>query len=62
VYEIKNAFSYMSYAKLVFSANKVPETFDETTAFFSPLDYPRLSKPLRRRSGEQEPALGADDS
>ena len=30
----QNIFFFIPYAKLVFSANKVPETLDDTTAFF----------------------------
>lgn len=32
--KFQNAFIYVNYAKLLFSANKVPETYDDTSAFF----------------------------
>ena len=33
-YKFKDFFYFKNYAKLIFSANKVPETSDDTTAFF----------------------------
>ena len=33
-YKFRNAFPFVNYAKLIFSANKVPEVYEDTTAFF----------------------------
>jgi len=33
-YKFKETFTFKNYAKLIFSANKIPETRDDTTAFF----------------------------
>ena len=33
-YKFRNGFSFLNYAKLIFSANKVPEVFEDTNAFF----------------------------
>jgi P4 family phage/plasmid primase-like protien len=33
-HKFKNSFQFSNYAKLMFSANKVPEAYDDTTAFF----------------------------
>ena len=32
--KFKNSFNFVNYAKLLFSCNKVPEAYDDTTAFF----------------------------
>lgn len=33
-YKFKNKFTFKNYAKMLFACNKVPETSDDTTAFF----------------------------
>jgi len=33
-YKFRNSFHFVNFAKLIFSANKVPEVYDDTTAFF----------------------------
>ncbi|MGP8125340.1 MAG: phage/plasmid primase, P4 family [Nitrososphaerales archaeon] len=33
-YKFRNGFTFTNYAKLIFSANKVPEVFEDTDAFF----------------------------
>ena len=36
-HKFKPAFSFQNYAKLIFSANEIPQTPDETVAFFARL-------------------------
>jgi putative DNA primase/helicase len=33
-HKFQNGFTFVNYAKLVFSCNKIPEVFEDTTAFF----------------------------
>lgn len=33
-HKFRNSFTFVNFAKLTFSANKVPEVYDDTTAFF----------------------------